>query len=66
MICKIKKTYNEKSGLKQAAASLYCIDGAEGARTPGLLIANQPLSQLSYSPVTASGYLKNFKNQVFF
>ncbi len=26
-------------------------DGAEGARTPGLLIANQPLSQLSYSPM---------------
>jgi hypothetical protein len=24
--------------------------GAEGDRTPGLLIANQPLSQLSYSP----------------
>lgn len=24
--------------------------GAEGNRTPGLLIANQPLSQLSYSP----------------
>ena len=25
--------------------------GAEGIRTPGLLIANEALSQLSYSPV---------------
>jgi hypothetical protein len=25
--------------------------GAEGTRTPGLLIANEALSQLSYSPV---------------
>lgn len=25
--------------------------GGEGIRTPGLLIANQPLSQLSYTPV---------------
>jgi hypothetical protein len=28
--------------------------GAEGARTPDLLIANEALSQLSYSPVPAA------------
>ena len=28
--------------------------GAEGNRTPDLLIANEALSQLSYSPVTGS------------
>ena len=28
-------------------------NGAEGARTPDLLIANQPLSQLSYGPIVS-------------
>lgn len=30
--------------------------GAKGIRTPGLIIANDPLSQLSYSP-TVSHYV---------
>ena len=36
--------------------------GAEGIRTPDLLIANQPLSQLSYGPtcprIIAAGHAK--------
>ena len=31
----------------------FCAGGAEGGRTPDLLIANEALSQLSYGPVNA-------------
>lgn len=34
--------------------------GAAGDRTPDLLIANQALSQLSYSPVKAGQKIKHF------
>ena len=32
--------------------------GAEGSRTPALLIANQPLYQLSYDPIQSGCNLK--------
>jgi hypothetical protein len=38
------------------AWSMAFLRGAEGIRTPDLLSAIQALSQLSYSPVVASGY----------
>jgi hypothetical protein len=34
---------------------VFCAGGAEGGRTPDLLIANEALSQLSYGPATGSG-----------
>ena len=37
----------------RGSAAFNC-DGAEGDRTPDLLIANEALSQLSYSPNVAS------------
>lgn len=36
--------------------------GAEGNRTPGLLIANQPLSQLSYSPIATKNNIRASRN----
>ena len=41
-----------KAGKKKAciAASLICIGGGDQDRTDDLLIANQTLSQLSYTP----------------
>ena len=36
-------------------------DGAEGNRTPDLLLAKQPLSQLSYRPVFAAQQLTTLR-----
>ncbi len=44
-----KKSIGEKG--KNTDQIKFKENGAEGDRTPGLLIANQSLSQLSYSPV---------------
>ena len=33
--------------------------GREGIRTPGLLVANEALSQLSYSPTSSTEILAN-------
>src|SRR6267378_4916556 len=40
---------------------LSCLEsgGREGIRTPGLLVANEALSQLSYSPTSSSSILAN-------
>jgi hypothetical protein len=35
------------------------IGGREGIRTPGLLVANEALSQLSYSPTSSNAILAN-------
>ena len=35
---------------KKPILSVFCAGGAEGGRTPDLLIANEALSQLSYGP----------------
>ena len=35
---------------KRPILSAFCAGGAEGGRTPDLLIANEALSQLSYGP----------------
>ena len=40
---------------KRPILSVFCGGGAEGGRTPDLLIANEALSQLSYGPATSSG-----------
>ena len=37
-------------GIPQSRLSLLKSGGREGIRTPGLLVANEALSQLSYSP----------------
>jgi hypothetical protein len=37
----------------------YRIGGREGIRTPGLLVANEALSQLSYSPTSSNAILAN-------
>jgi hypothetical protein len=34
---------------------VFCAGGAEGGRTPDLLIANEALSQLSYGPALSCG-----------
>ena len=36
-------------------AFLWWNGGAEGIRTPDLLIANEPLYQLSYDPIISKG-----------
>ncbi len=42
---------------------LFCwfdlFGGREGIRTPGLLVANEALSQLSYSPTSSTSSLAN-------
>ena len=43
---------------KRPILSVFCAGGAEGGRTPDLLIANEALSQLSYGPATGSGIRK--------
>src|SRR5260370_9439242 len=35
------------------------LGGREGIRTPGLLVANEALSQLSYSPTSSNAILAN-------
>jgi hypothetical protein len=40
---------------RQRAGNGLDSDGAEGSRTPDLLVANQMLSQLSYGPSSRSG-----------
>jgi hypothetical protein len=40
----------EQFTVQEGALSILRFGGREGIRTPGLLVANEALSQLSYSP----------------
>src|SRR5258708_3526753 len=42
-----------------ASRVLGGVGGREGIRTPGLLVANEALSQLSYSPTSSNKILAN-------
>src|SRR6266702_7538586 len=44
----------QKNGLSRLESG-----GREGIRTPGLLVANEALSQLSYSPTSSKSILAN-------
>ena len=45
--------------LLENRVSLLESGGREGIRTPGLLVANEALSQLSYSPTSSESILAN-------
>jgi Phage integrase family len=50
-------TLNDTNGSAQATRSPEVVEksgGREGIRTPGLLVANEALSQLSYSPTSSN------------
>ncbi len=43
----------------EKSVKLFKSGGREGIRTPGLLVANEALSQLSYSPTSSKSILAN-------
>src|SRR5215467_2811727 len=49
----------QTSGVQESWLSLLESGGREGIRTPGLLVANEALSQLSYSPTSSKEILAN-------
>src|ERR1700730_2376183 len=51
------KSHHQLNGLQ--LCSIKWIGGREGIRTPGLLVANEALSQLSYSPTSSNQILAN-------
>jgi hypothetical protein len=51
---------SDRSGAPQEeGTSRRTFGGREGIRTPGLLVANEALSQLSYSPTSSTAILAN-------
>jgi hypothetical protein len=50
---------NEQHWVFKNDLSLLKSGGREGIRTPGLLVANEALSQLSYSPTSSVSILAN-------
>jgi hypothetical protein len=50
---------NEKHLVFKSNVSPLKSGGREGIRTPGLLVANEALSQLSYSPTSSVSILAN-------
>ena len=56
---KASRTFDsqEKPETSLTVTVLLASNGAEGTRTPDLLIANQPLSQLSYGPAGPGKYI---------
>src|ERR1700730_6183873 len=54
------KSHHQLNGLQ--LCSIKWIGGREGIRTPGLLVANEALSQLSYSPTSSNQILANARS----
>jgi len=52
-----QKTYGGDQPVLQNNVSPFKSGGREGIRTPGLLVANEALSQLSYSPTSSEKIL---------
>jgi hypothetical protein len=50
--------YRAKREYSTGEASIVCVGGAEGDRTPDLRIANATLSQLSYGPIASVARLR--------
>jgi hypothetical protein len=56
----INSTVVIAKALECARVQVHLKDGGrEGIRTPGLLVANEALSQLSYSPTSSNSILAN-------